>query len=77
MTVLLCGVRPELAKAMANLRFQDWLPADRVFPEGAEKSTATLKAVRSVYELLEDNPCDRCLQAESAGTNQQPLYYLV
>ena len=45
-TVLLCGVRPAFAKAMANLRFHDWLPDDRVFPEEAEKFSATLKAVR-------------------------------
>ena len=35
-TVLLCGVRPAFAKAMANLHFHDWLPGDRVFPEEAE-----------------------------------------
>src|SRR6202142_2906988 len=75
--VLLCGVRPEFARAMANLRFHDWLPADRVFPEEAEKFSATLKAVRHVYELLEDNLCDHCMQAEFAGTEPQPLYYLV
>jgi SulP family sulfate permease len=76
-TVLLCGVRPAFAKAMANLHFHDWLPADRVFPEEAEKFSATLKAVRHAYELLENNPCDHCMQAEFSGTDQQPLYYLV
>ena len=76
-TVLLCGVRPAFAKAMANLYFHDWLPADRIFPEEAEKFSATLKAVRHVYELLEDNPCDHCMQAEFRGADQQPLYYLV
>jgi SulP family sulfate permease len=76
-TVLLCGVRPDLAKAMANLRFHDWLPADRVFPEEAEKFSATLKAVQHVYELLEDNPCDHCMQAVFTGTDPRPLYYMV
>jgi SulP family sulfate permease len=76
-TVLLCGVRPEFAKAMRNLRFQDWLPADRIFPEEAEKFSATLKAVRHVYELLKNNPCSHCKQAEFAGADQQSLYYLV
>jgi SulP family sulfate permease len=76
-TVLLCGVRPDLAKAMANLRFHDWLPADRVFPEEAEKFSATLKAVHHAYELLEDNPCDHCMQAALTGTDPQPLYYMV
>src|SRR5580698_9954176 len=75
--VLLCGVRPAFAKAMANLRFHDWLPADRVFPEEEEKFSATLKAVRHVYELVEDNSCDHCMQAEFAGTERRRLYYLV
>jgi SulP family sulfate permease len=30
-SVLLCGVRPRFANVMPRLRFQDWLPADRVF----------------------------------------------
>jgi SulP family sulfate permease len=76
-TVLLCGVRPAFAKAMANLRFHDWLPSGLVFPEEPEKFSATLKAVRHVYELLQDNPCDHCLQGEFVGAAQQPLYYLV
>jgi sulfate permease, SulP family len=76
-TVLLCGVRPAFAKAMANLRFHEWLPADRVFPEEPEKFSATLKAVRHVYELLEDNSCEHCVQTEFAGTDRRPLYYLV
>src|SRR6202167_2888462 len=72
-TVLLCGVRPAFLKAMGNLRFHDWLPADRVFPEEEEKYSATLKAVRHVYELLEDNPCDHCTQAEFARTEPPKL----
>jgi SulP family sulfate permease len=76
-TVLLCGVRPAFAKAMANLRFHEWLPADRVFREEPEKFSSTLKAVRRVYELLADNPCDHCMEAAFSGVDQQPLYYLV
>jgi SulP family sulfate permease len=76
-TVLLCGVRPAFAKAMANLHFQDWLPADRVFPEEEEKFSSTLKAVRHVYELLQKNSCDHCAQNDLVGANGQPMYYLV
>jgi SulP family sulfate permease len=76
-TVLLCGVRPAFAKAMANLRFQDWLPTDRVFPEEDEKFSSTLKAVRYVYELLQQNSCPHCGQNEPSGADQPPLYYLV
>jgi sulfate permease, SulP family len=50
--VLLCGVRPDLAKGLFNLRFADWFPADRIFPEGGETPSATLKAVSYAYELL-------------------------
>ena len=31
--VLLCGVRPDFAQAMQNLRFEDFLPAEHVFME--------------------------------------------
>lgn len=58
-TILLCGVRPDLAKGLANLRFADWFPTDRIFPEGGETPSATLKAVSSAYELLEANRTDR------------------
>src|SRR3984885_1228544 len=78
-TVLLCGVRPAFLRAMANLHFDDWLSADRVFPEEEEKYSATLKAVRHVYELLDENSCDHCrsAQKEWARTGRQGLYYLV
>jgi SulP family sulfate permease len=76
-TVLLCGVRSGFAKAMANLHFDDWLPADRVFPEERVSFSATLKAVRHVYDLLGQNPCDHCRQNELVGDEQGRLYYLV
>ena len=76
-TVMLCGIRKEFARAMANLRFSDWLPAGRVFLEEDEKFSATLKAVRHVYELLEQNTCDHCGRGELVGADRQALYYLV
>jgi SulP family sulfate permease len=47
--VLLCGVRPDLAKAMKNMGFSDWLSPDQVFPEEDDKDSATIKAVRHAY----------------------------
>jgi SulP family sulfate permease len=76
-TVLLCGVRPAFSKAMSNLRFYSWLPADRVFPEEPEKFSSTLKAVRHVYDILEQNDCDHCAQNDLVGANGQPMYYMV
>jgi SulP family sulfate permease len=78
-TIILCGVRPAFLKAMRNLHFHDWLPADRVFPEEEEKYSSTLKAVRHAYELMDPNSCEHCRGAQKdwAGADRQPLYYLV
>ena len=65
-TVVLCGVRPALAKAMAVTALWIGCRADRVFPEEAEKFSATLKAVRHVYELSEDNPKSAGFTREAA-----------
>jgi sulfate permease, SulP family len=73
--VLLCGVRPDLAKGLFNLRFADWFPADRIFPEGGETPSATLKAVDYAYELLEANGSGRCdatkLRADKGALSHQ------
>jgi SulP family sulfate permease len=76
-TVLLCGVRPAFAKAMSNLRFHHWLAADRVFREEDEKFSSTLKAVRHVHLLLEENTCPHCLQNGTASADRTAQYYLV
>ena len=45
--VLLCGVRTEFDRAMKNLRFYDWLPAERVFLEkSGHPGSATSAAAR-------------------------------
>jgi len=75
--VLLCGIRPDFAKAMENLKFKDWLAADRVFREEDEKFSATLKAVRHVHELLQHNNCPHCEQNGTATGDREPQYYLV
>src|SRR6202047_4608996 len=75
--VLMGGVRTGFAKVMENLRFQDWLPADRVFYEEQQMFSATLKAVRHVYELLGDNSCEHCRRNEMSSAKLKELYYLV
>ena len=76
-TVLLCGVRPELAKPMASLRFQDWLPAENVFLEEEVMYSSTIKAVRRAYELIEENACAHCRQENGVAADKDALYYLV
>ncbi len=73
LTVLLAGVRPEMLKMMYNLGFQEWLAADRVYPEKEEVYSATLDAVRHAYKLL--------AQSSAAGSpsreERETAYYLV
>lgn len=76
-TVLLCGIRPELAKPMASLRFQEWLPADSVFLEEEEQYSSTIKAVRRAYALVKDNSCVHCRGGQSVAADEDALYYLV
>ena len=76
-TVLLCGVRPDFAKAMTNLRFHNWLAADRVFREEDEKFSSTLKAVRHVHKLLGRNTCPHCQKNGTAAADRTAQYYLV
>lgn len=75
-SVLLCGVRPELAEAMTRLHFQDWLPAGTVFLEEVLYSS-TIKAVRRAYELIEDDSCAHCRHKKKGATEEDALYYLV
>jgi len=74
-TVLLCGVRPELAKPMASLRFHDWLPVGSVFLEQEELYSSTIKAVRRAYELLNGSSAANGHAAKLATPDA--LYYLV
>ena len=62
--VLLCGVRGDFAQGLENLRFYDWLPSERVFLEEDKDYSATLKAVRHSYTIIENNACDHCAQKE-------------
>jgi SulP family sulfate permease len=51
-TVWLAGVRPDLRDALERLRFADWFPAERMFPQGGDEDSATLAAIRAVYRRL-------------------------
>ena len=76
-TVLLCGVRPEIAKPMANLHFQDWMPAGTVFFEEEELYSSTIKAVRRAYKLHEDNSFGPPRPDDGVSRDEDALYYLV
>jgi SulP family sulfate permease len=77
-TVPLAGVRPDLLDAMLRLRFNEWFPDERVFPQGTDEDSATLAAIRSVYGKLDDETaCEHCAQKAAAGGAARRLYYRV
>jgi SulP family sulfate permease len=51
-TVFLAGIRPDLVNGMKRLRFAEWFPDDRWFPEQERRDSATLTAVRRAYAQL-------------------------
>jgi SulP family sulfate permease len=72
-TVLLAGIQPDLGKILHNLHFEDWLPADRIFPEETDTYSATLGAVRHAYQLLKQRDLATDPPPETAGAT----YYLI
>ncbi len=77
-TVLLCGVRAEMAHAMTSAGFGAWLPESSVFLEEQKLYSATLKAVRHAFELVKDTTCVHCAERRNCeGDGDGSLYYLV
>jgi SulP family sulfate permease len=75
--VLLSGVGADIAKTMKNLRFDRWLPADRVFlREPDAPGSSTIAAVRHAYRLLADDVggCPHCARIRPA---EGEIYYMV
>jgi SulP family sulfate permease len=76
--VLLSGIRPDLQRAMKNLGFQRWLPADRTFPsDPTAPGSSTIKAVRRAYDLArttEPSACPHCARIDAAAAE---LYYMI
>jgi len=51
-TVWLAGLRPDLLAAFDRLKFWEWLPRDRIFPQGIDEDSATLAAIRKIRAEL-------------------------
>ena len=76
-TVLLCGVRADFVQAMRNLRFNEWLPEERVFADMEPNFSSTLNAVRFAYQLLGENVCDHCPHKNELAPQDGALYYMI
>jgi len=76
-TVLLCGVRDDLAEALDRLQSHDWLPPDCVFRENATGPSSTLQAVRRGYELLGEDLCATCPRRDEPMKDRGDWYYVI
>jgi SulP family sulfate permease len=74
-TVLLCGVRDDLARVLRSSGLADRLEG-RLFREMPGPSSSTLEAVRHAYDLLGSDICANCPRRdESAG--REGWYYMI
>jgi SulP family sulfate permease len=76
-TVLLCGVREDLAHSLHNLRSEQWLPPECVFREGSVETPSTLLAIRRAYDLLGEDICDTCPRRYEIEKERGDWYYMI
>jgi SulP family sulfate permease len=76
-TVLLCGVREDFARALHNVGFQRCLPPECLFLEGATTFSSTLTAVRRAYEILGNDRCPTCPRPLEAAADKGDWYYMI
>jgi SulP family sulfate permease len=73
-TVMLCGVRRDLAKVLRSSGLEARLGRHRLFRESVGASS-TLDAVRQAYELLGADLCATCPRRGDSG--REILYYMI
>jgi SulP family sulfate permease len=78
-TVLLCGVRPDLMKVIDSSGLIGRLGRERVFvfEETGRFWTSTLEAVRFAYEVIGDDVCDTCPRHAESLNQKGGWYYLI
>lgn len=75
-TVLLCGVRRELAAIFHKIKLANRLGPKRIFHENADVGSSTIDAVRHAYDLLAGDFCSNCPRRGEKAT-QETLYYMI
>jgi SulP family sulfate permease len=78
-TVLLCGVRPDLMKVIDSSGLARRLGLERVFvfQETGEFWTSTLEAVRFAYEIIGDDVCETCPRHAESLNKKDGWFYLI
>jgi SulP family sulfate permease len=76
-TVLLCGVREDFARALDDVLFRGILPPECLFLEDAATGSSTLRAVRRAYELLGNDLCPTCPRRREREADKGEWYYMI
>jgi SulP family sulfate permease len=75
--VLLCGVRPDLARALRASGLERLLAHEQIFYEGPVLISSTLEAVRRAYDLLGTDYCAVCPRRHAPGDGSESWYYMI
>ena len=78
-TVLLCGIRPDLMKVIGASGLLGRLGPDHVFlfQETGAIWSSTLEAVRFAYEIVGDDVCQQCPNRDDRLQDKEGWYYLI
>jgi SulP family sulfate permease len=78
-SVLLCGLRPEVTRVFHSSGLLQRLGPERVFvfEETGKFWTSTLEAVRFAYELVGDDFCETCPRRDELMRDKEGWYYLI
>ncbi|MBY0526082.1 MAG: SulP family inorganic anion transporter [Gemmataceae bacterium] len=77
MTMLLCGVRGDLARLLHTSGIEARLGTEHVFHEEEGVASSTLDAVRYAYDMLGTDFCSTCPRRGQGEENKEPLYYMI
>ncbi len=79
LTVVFCGVRPDLMRALTAGGLVRRLGQERmfVFTETGAIWSSTLEAIRFAYETLRDDRCDHCPRRDLDLTDRDGWHYVI
>jgi SulP family sulfate permease len=76
-TLLFCGVRPEIVKGLRRAGLSQRLGPKQLFPETGGVESSTLDAVRHAYALLSGDVCRTCPRREEMTAPKEAWYYMI
>lgn len=74
--LLLCGVAPDLSKALMRTGLDDQLGKGRIFAAGTGHEASCRAAILSAYQLLGDTLCATCPRRQEGYNGHPPMDYL-